>query len=363
MKKVCFITWDFSVTGGTERVSASVANALAELFEVHFISLFMSGQKKAFALDSRVKFFVALEKEDRLRYMRRQLRPVLRKYFLENQIGVAFIEGMYPGWLVSSTCKGSGTKLVFVDHEALMSRWDRKDLRFIRYYASRKCDCTVVLTEQTRNDYISRFRLPQGKVRCIYNWIEPDAAVSGQYDVTSKRIISAGRLSPEKGFERLIRMAAPVLKKHPDWHLDIFGDGEEKSRLETLILQLGMDSRIHLMGTASDLAQRYRQYALYILPSDREGMPVVLLEAKANRLPIISFNILTGPAEIVTDTQNGYLIEPFDLDKMREALEKLIDNPKLRKSFSDHSQDDIGKFQKRRILEHWISLIYELTIG
>ena len=99
MKKICFITYDFSVMGGTERVSASVANALADFYEVHFISLFLSENKRAFELDERIKFFTALEKEDRLRYMRKALKPVLRKYFEENRIDTAFIEGMYPGWL------------------------------------------------------------------------------------------------------------------------------------------------------------------------------------------------------------------------------------------------------------------------
>lgn len=361
MKKICFITYDFSVMGGTERVSASVANALSDIYEVHMISLFMAGKEKAFPLDERVKFFVALEKEDRLRHMRKALRPVLREYFRKNDIRVAFIEGMYPGWLVSSTCKGCGTKLVYTDHEGLMSRWDRKDLVFIRFYASRKCERTVVLTEQTRRDFIRKFRLPKKKVLCIYNWIEPGETVSERYDLSSRRMISAGRLSPEKGFERLIEAAAPVLTRHPDWHLDIFGDGEEKEKLAARIRRMNMTENIHLKGAVTDLDRRYKEYAMYILPSEREGMPVVLLEAKVNRLPIISFDILTGPAEIITDGANGILIEPFEIDKMSKAMEKLIEDPGLRQRLSDHSQDDLERFSKEKIKDQWIRLIEELS--
>lgn len=359
MKKICIIGYDLSVPGGSERVAVSLSNALAGRYEVFLVSIFQKGDGPAFPLDERVRYVTALEKEDRLRYMRRQLKPFLLKLFREEKISAAIINGMYPGWLVASTCAGSGTKLIFVDHEAIMNRWKQKDLRFMRWYASRKCERTVALTESSREAYIKKFRLKREKVRCIYNWIETDRISNKPYRIDSKKIISAGRLGPEKGFDLLISAFAPAAKEYPDWELEIYGDGELKDELGRQIQEYGLEGNIRLMGYASDLEDRYADYAMYVLPSRREGMPVVLLEAKKNRLPIVSFDILTGPAEIVTDGVNGFLIEPFDLKKMSDAIMKLIKDPDLRQSMSDHSQDDIDRFSKDKILRQWIELLEE----
>ncbi len=359
MKKICMINYDISVSGGTERVAVSMANALAEHYEVFLISIFMTGKGPAFELDPRVKFFCALEKEERLRYMKKKLKPFLLDLFSKEGICAAIVHGMYPGWLASGICRKTQARLIFVDHEAIMNRWERKDLRFIRWYCSKKYDETVTLTESSRESYIKKFRLSGKKVHCIYNWIEPDENVSSEYDAGSKKIISAGRMTAEKGFEMLVRAMIPVVKKHGDWHLDIFGDGELKDEIEGEIIKDGLEENVHLCGNVNDLNCRYKQYAMYVMSSYREGMPVVLLEAKYNRLPIVSFDILTGPREIVSDGLNGILIEPYDIDKMSEAVNRLIEDDELRKSMSDHTRDDMEKFSKEHITGQWISLIEE----
>jgi glycosyltransferase involved in cell wall biosynthesis len=124
-----------------------------------------------------------------------------------------------------------------------------------------------------------------------------------------------------------------------------------------LVAQLGLDENIHLMGMQQDLASRYGAYAMYVLPSYREGMPLVLLEAKANRLPIVSFDIMTGPREIVRQGTDGLLVPPYDLDALGAAMCRLIENPGMRKEMSDHSQEDLARFSKQEICRKWIELI------
>ena len=328
MKKVCLIDYDMSVRGGVEQVTAALSASLSDHFEVHLLSLCMNGPL-AFSLDPRVKFSVLLQQEDRLRSMLAKLQPILNTYFRENEIDVAIIQGNYPGLLTAPTRRFGRTKLVFCDHGALMNQWERKDIVVIRLIASLLCHKVITLTEVSRNDYIRKFFLPQKKVRCIYNWIDLDISRSQQYDCRSKRIVSAGRFGKEKGFDQLVKAFAIVAKKHPDWQLDLFGDGEMMPVVKQLVTELGLEKNVNLLGMRNDLAQRYQDYAMYVLPSYREGMPLVLLEAKANRLPIVSFDIMTGPREILQDGVNGYLVEAYDLEDYGQPLlwEQYLESP------------------------------------
>lgn len=359
MKKVCFVDFDMSVRGGVEQVTASLVNALTEIYEIHLISLCLK-DKTAYELNPKVKFTSLLKNECRLSEMRKELKPLLCDYFNKNKIDVAIIQGNYAGFIASTARFGTKTKLVFCDHGALMNQWHQKDIVFIRFLASMLCHKVVTLTEQSRRDYIRKFLLKKSKVSCIYNWIDLSVPHSTKYNDQSKRIISAGRFGKEKGFDMLVKAFAPVAKKHPDWHLDIYGDGEMMETVKGLIAELKLADNVHLMGMRTDLAERYGDYAMYVLPSYREGMPLVLLEAKANRLPIISFDIMTGPREIVRDGIDGILVEPYDLCKMGNAIVKLIENDEIRHDMSEKSQENINKFSKQTILNSWSELIENL---
>lgn len=353
------IDYDMSVRGGVEQVTASLASSLADFYEVHVVSIYMR-DKLAYTLDPRVRFAAMLKQEGRLRRMMKQLHPLLKDYFRDNQIDVAIIQGNYPGLLSSQMRFGGKTKLIFCDHGALMNQWKQKDIVMIRFLSSLLCHRVITLTQKSREDYIRKFKLHRKKVGSIYNWIDLDIERSEQYAANSKRIISAGRFGKEKGFDMLVKAFAPVAQRHPDWHLDIFGDGEMMAAVTSLVEELGLQDNVHLMGMCPDLAGRYKNYAMYVLPSYREGMPLVLLEAKANRLPIVSFDILTGPAEIVRNGVDGILVEPYKLDEMTNAICSLIENRQLRCDMAQKSQENLDTFSKETILRQWRSLIEEL---
>lgn len=355
-KSVCLVDFDMSVRGGVEQVTASLAAALADHFEVHIVSLCMNNAL-AYQLDERVHFICLLDREKRLREMRREAVPMLCRYFRENRIDTAILQGNYAGFIASGTRFKTKTKLIFCDHGALMNQWDRKDIVLIRWIASRLCQQTVALTEQSCLDYRRKFHLRENRVHYMYNWIDLDVSRSERYDLQSKRIVSAGRFGREKGFDQLIHAFAPVAEKHPDWQLDIFGDGEMMPEVERLIAHYHLEQQVYLMGMRTDLAQRYREYAMYVLPSYREGLPLVLLEAKANRLPIVSFDIMTGPREIVRDGIDGLLVPPGDNAALGAAMCRLIEDDTLRGSMSEHSQENLEKFSKQEIVKQWEAIL------
>ncbi len=356
MKKVCIIDFNMAVRGGVEKVTADLVNSLCDYYEVHLLNLCLTGEVE-YTLDSRVHVSALLSEEKRLSEMRKELAPMLKRYMLEHSIDVAILQGNYTGFIASTLRFGTKVKLVFCDHGALMNQWDRKDIVVIRLISSLLCHKVIALTEQSKHDYIKRFFLPKKKVGCIYNWIDSETPRSEAYDPQSKRIISAGRFGKEKGFDMLIHAFAPVAKAHPDWQLDIMGDGEMMPTVRELVAQYGLEPQVKLWGMCRDLAERYKDYAMYVLPSYREGMPLVLLEAKANRLPIVSFDIMTGPREIVSDGVDGILVPPYDTEAMAQAMCRLIEDTDLRMTMSDNSQNNIETFSKDTILKQWRELI------
>ena len=111
------------------------------------------------------------------------------------------------------------------------------------------------------------------------------------------------------------------------------------------------------MGLVNDIYERYKDYAIYVLPSYREGLPLVLLEAKANRLPVVSFDCVTGPREIITDGVDGFLIDCYNKQTMANKILDLIESNDLRIKMSKNSYINLDKFSKEKILNQWIELI------
>jgi glycosyltransferase involved in cell wall biosynthesis len=175
-----------------------------------------------------------------------------------------------------------------------------------------------------------------------------------------KCLITVGRLIPRKGMDYLARVAVPVLKKHPDWKWLVVGDGEERAFLEDVIRKNQLKEQLILTGRTDDVGNYLIHAQIYVMTSRIEGLPMCLLEAKTFRIPSVSFDIPTGPSELIEDGVNGYLIKPFDCKDMVKKLDRLLENETLRRQFSVHAQDNLEKFQMEHILGEWNWLLEKL---
>ncbi|WP_461811212.1 glycosyltransferase, partial [Faecalimonas sp.] len=140
----------------------------------------------------------------------------------------------------------------------------------------------------------------------------------------------------------------------------IYGNGDIFPEIEEQIKEEKLDNQLILKGEVSDVSLIYGQAAMFVLTSYREGLPLVLLEAKANHLPCISFDIISGPKEIIRDGIDGFLIQPYEKEKMVEAIEKLINDTSLRKKMSENAEDNLSKFSEEEIMKQWKQLIEEV---
>lgn len=362
MKRLCFVEYDMTVTGGVEQVTTSLANAFCGAYEVYIYGIFGRGKRVPYDLDARIHYRAELAEDCRIRKRITRVFKPFKNYIKENKIDVVFLMENHPALTVSPVRFFTKAKYVFCDHGALMNEWEKKDITAFRFWDSLISHKTVTLTEQTRQDYIKRFKTNPKNIQSIYNWI-PEKVLKARrsYDSTSKKIITVGRFSEEKGYDMLVEAAKLVLPKYPDWQWELYGTGDTLDEIRKKIEEYGLEEQLILKGNVKDVYQVYGAYAFLVLPSYREGLPLVLLEAKALGLPMVSFDITTGPREIITDGKDGYLIEPYNMQKMAERMEELMSDKEKRSEFSKNTKNGIEKFEKKQIYNQWIQLIEELT--
>ena len=351
--RICFLEGDMSRTGGTERMTAWLANALCGAHEISILSLRMAGKEVFFPLDSNVTHEVLPAYSGKVGIVK-QIRWIHR-YIKENHIDWVINVDMGMGFYGILAAKGTKAKTVTWEHGNFFNNWGSRLFPYMRRFAACHSDAVVVLTERDQENYrthISRC----APLRVIPNPVQPK---DGAYDSHSKMILSVGHLLENKGYHRAVEAAAVFLPEHPDWNWVICGEGPERVRLETMIREMGLENQFQLPGLVNDMDAMYKKAAMLVMTSDLEGLPMVLLEGKAHHLPLIAFDIMTGPSDIIDDGENGYLIQPFDTAQMAEKIRLLIEDDELRCRMAEKATIGMDKFSEERIINIWKDLLKE----
>ena len=348
---ILFLEGDMSRKGGTERMTAVLANALCESNNVWVLSLQQREKSVFFKLDRRVQYEHLDPRGGRLDLLKQiaEVRQFIHKNHIDVVINVDIgtsIYGIPAAW-------GTKAKVITWEPGNYYNNWGSRWFPYFRRFAAKHSAALVVLTEKDKQNYEAN---PRSK-KPIYVIPNPIDRHDYHYDSASKTILSAGLLLPIKGFDQAIQAAAKVLSKHPDWKWIICGEGPEREKLESLICDAHLENQLLLPGTVTDMEKQYQKAALYVMTSQMEGLPMVLLEAKSWGLPIVSYDIMTGPSDIVRDGVNGYLVEPNNVDALTKRLTELMDDSTLREEFSAQSQLDMERFDIAHIVKQWESVL------
>ena len=201
-------------------------------------------------------------------------------------------------------------------------------------------------------DFYSK-RINNTKVVYIPNFI--DNVSSKTCDLSSKQLISVGRLDPIKGFDDLIDLFNLFYQKYPDWNLHIVGDGPEKEILQTKIHKLGLSKKITLCGTkySEELENEYLNSSIYVMTSHSESFGLVLVEAANYGLPLIAFDSAQGANEIIENNKNGFLVKNRNAEEMITKIEELLNDSSKMQYFSKNSKNTALKFSKEAISKEW----------
>jgi glycosyltransferase involved in cell wall biosynthesis len=222
-----------------------------------------------------------------------------------------------------------------------------------------RLDALTVLTTADLAAYAALLAGTPARVERIPNAVP--ALDGGTSALDAPVIAAAGRLTPQKGFDLLVRAFAAVAARDPEWELRIHGSGPERASLERLIAEHGLDGRVRLMGRTSDMGGALAEASLFALSSRFEGFGMVLVEAMSKGLPVVSFNCPSGPADIVGDGEDGILVPPEDVEAMAAALLALVEDPERRRRYGAAALRKAREFDIARIGPRWDALLDALA--
>lgn len=334
MKKICFFSANFSNGGGTERVTSIIANELVKLgYDITIISC-IGGEKSYFNLDSRIKLDRLYTNCSGLKFnltAAYKLRKKIKEYDFDYIIDIDTIHSFFS---IPATI-GLRAKVISWEHFNYYSDLGVKRRRWGRVLAAKYADRIITLTNEDREAFLENLKV-KAKVDYIYN---PTPYPNGKRnECNSKIAVSIGRLTAQKGFDKLLDIWKQIEERDDEWLLYIIGSGEDKEKLlkqkETLNLK-----RVIFVENTKNIKEYYEKASIYLMTSRFEGLPMTLIEAQSFGLPIISYDIKTGPGDVISDNQDGYLIEN---DNQEQFVKKFLE--------ITNARDKIEKFSKEAYL-------------
>lgn len=343
---ICFI--GHFTAGGTESATFLVANGLCNMHKVFVLNT--CNREPSFKLKHTITFDYLEGGSIPKRILS------LKTYLTKKEIDVLVTVESMTGIFSIVAAKLARCKHIVWEHANYYQNQGSRWIQKIRQIELHSVDAYVVLTERDRNNFVKHFRV-KTRLEQIYNVAKPQG--DHLYDMGSKIIVSVGHLRKIKNFIVIPDVAKIVFSKHPDWKWKIYGDtnGDEYYAIKEKVDAYDLQNQVIFCGRCNDMESAYQEASMYVMTSLQEGLPMVLLEAKSSKLPLISFDIETGPDEIIMDGINGYLVPAYEIEMLAEKICKLIENEEIRKSFSNNSKEGLGLFSKELILEKWISLL------
>jgi glycosyltransferase involved in cell wall biosynthesis len=233
-----------------------------------------------------------------------------------------------------------------------------KIVRLLMQLTYNKADTIVTVSNKIRDYFSEEFKIDPKNIQTIYNPIiiktliekskeEVEHLFFGENN--TKIIISVGRLTEQKRFDLLLKAFSLVRKNNEDVRLIILGKGFLRKDLENLAKELNIHKWVDLVGFKVNPYAWMAKADIFVLCSDYEGFPVVLLEAMECGVPIISTDCLTGPNEIITNNKNGLLIPTGNEDALSNAILSLLKDEKLRQEFSENGRHRAKDFDIEKI--------------
>lgn len=362
MKKIAIITNSMFNSAGMERVLTDRANALCGDFSITIITRNQGKKKDFFLLDNRVRRIDL--KVDNNKDYQDQLSTLLKKEHFDITTSTGGDE-MWFLWKIHD-----GSRKIFEFHfsfdvskvwtknikNPLKRRISCKLQEIHRIYHARHYDIVVALCKADARKWSKWCK----NVIFTYNptYINPNKISS----CNSKTVIAVGRLDYQKGFDYLIKAWKSVNAKHPNWELDIWGDGELHDQLQQQIVALRLSDKIHLCGRTNDIASQYINSSIYVCSSRTEAFGLTIVEAETCGLPVITFASPNSPAELVDNGKNGYVISKVgDTNALAKYINRLIEDRDLRQSMGLSSRKKAKEFLPEKIIDTWKAIYNKTT--
>ena len=359
MKKILFLVSSIATSGGIQKNLSIISDELSKKgYRISILSVFETS-KLYYEFNNNIKHYSAgiIKTTDIKKYIFKTFMNVNKK-LKEIDFDVLVIEGTgYANFVKTKWYKSK--KVIVVDHEGLQFHSKFGLSRFGAIKAVKHATSIRVLTNISKNEYHKIFRKYNPNVIRIANPINNNIKCN-PYDKYSKKILYVGRLSKEKGIKFLIEAIIKLNNNNqlPEgWKIDIFGEGELHDEIDAQIKRYNLNNIVKLKGFHNNISEIYSEYSFLVLPSLFESFGLVIVEALKSGIPIVAFNGLYGPKEIIKNMKNGLLVERGNSEKLAEAMGTLIESNELREKLSLHTNDYLEEYNIDIIINKWIQLI------
>lgn len=373
-KKIVYVTPALYMAGGVERVLTLKANYFADHFGYDITIVLTEGKGKPlfYPLSEKIKVLnldINFEELWTCSFVKKVL-VYLKKQRRFKKLLRAELMRIRPDITISLLCREvnfineipDGSKKIGELHinRANYRNFERNDSNVIKNLFSffwmqslvrhlKKLDSFVVLTEEDKQAWTEL-----DNVMVIPDPLpfKPTRFSSQQ----QKRVIAVGRYVYQKGFDLLLQAWSMIEKQCPDWELFVFGDGD-RTVYEQMREQLGVDERrCHLKERVLDIQKEYSNSSIFAFSSRFEGFGMVLIEAMACGLPVVSFDCPCGPKDIVTHGEDGFLVENGNVRKFADSLLNLINDESERIAMAQKARVNVSRFSLDVLAERWKEL-------
>lgn len=341
--------------GGAERVLSILSKSFADEFEeIHYV--IWHNMPVFYELDPRVRLHVLDNSPDisrrycdilPFRRLVKQLKPDIVLSFLTPYNMLACV-----------ACIGLKVKLVVAERNDPMYLKGGNIMRFARDLLYRRADGLLAQTEYSKSCY-------SGRLNRICTIIPNPVIMSPEYvgsalDTDKKnKIVSVGRLDPQKDQATLITAFSLFLKKHPDWTLEIYGEGPLRQELESQVRRLSLEGKVLLPGTSNHIWDCMKSARIFVLSSIAEGMSNALIEAMCLGLPVISTDV-AGSGDLIKNGDSGFIVGRGDYEAIADKMSILADNAQLISEMGENAAAIHERLNLNTIRHLWIQYLGNL---
>lgn len=381
MKKISILSLHLGY-GGIEKSIVSLANLLSKKYSVEIAVCYKLYDKSVFDLDDsiNVKYLndssiVPNHKSLKSAIHGKNLKKIFKEFAYSLKVlhyrkngMINYIKSCDSDVIISTRDIFNEWLSLYGKDDVLKIGWEHNHFHDNYKYAhkiirsAKKLDYLVLVSMDLLEFY--KRKMSNYKCMCIYipNCIESIPQKLSK--LNEKRLISVGRLSPEKGYLDLLKVYKQLRNDYPNWVLDIIGDGKERDNLERYIKNNNLEKYVTLHGFQGKeyIDKLMNKSSIYLMTSFTESFGIVLIEAMSHGLPCIAFSSAEGAREIINSGENGYLIKNRNYEMMIKKISDLIENPEERKKIGKNARKSIKKYTSDVVGEEWLTLIEESDV-
>lgn len=361
--KILFLMDQMYLHGGGERMLSQKINYLISHFkyEIHLITTEQKNEKFVYTLNKKLHWTdlnVNYERQISYFHPKNVLKSIRHFRLLKKEI-----QRIQPHVIVSVSFSPEHYFLPFIQKkipkikEFHSSRFDYK-ASFLRRRLDvlfEKYDALVVLNDTEKNYY------KNNNTVVIPNFTDFKSHSNIAF-IKEKTVIAAGRIAPVKQFNELIEIWKIIANDFPEWKLKIFGNGLPAAieDLQIIIKELNLSDCVFILPSVPTIQNEMQKASIYAMSSLTECFPMVLLEAQASGLPIVTYDCPNGPRHIITDKEDGFLIAPNDKNAFSKALILLMMDEKLRLTMGTNAIKNVLIFSEEKVMNQWNLLFTRL---